>query len=132
MERYQFTTGPIQEVSWGRFVIGGQEHAKLSGGHIVGVGKDIRLIGEHLEAWAERQGHRLTIPMVEKAVQAGVETVIIGNGFLGAVEVPAEVRNYIRQQGKELIVEKTPEACRRFNELLSRGKKVALLAHGTC
>ncbi len=131
-ESFRFETGPIQEVSWGRFVIKGREHAKRSDGTIIGAGKDIRLIGEHLESWSERRGHRLTMEMVEKAVQADIDTLIIGNGFLGAVEVPEEVKEFIRRQGKELIVATTPEACRMYNERFRRGEKVALLAHGTC
>ncbi len=131
-ESFQFKSGLIQEVSWGRFVIKGEEHAKRPDGRIVGVGKDIRLIGERLEAWTERKGHLLTTRMVEKATKADIEILIIGNGFLGAVEVPEEVRRYIRQQGKRLIVEKTPQACRLFNDLYLQGKKVGLLAHGTC
>jgi len=33
---------------------------------------------------------------------------------------------------KEVIVEATPDACKRYNKLYGKGKRVALLAHGTC
>lgn len=132
MERYRFKSGPIEEISWGRFVIRGKEHAKLSDGTILGVGKDIRLIGDRLEPWRERKGHRLTKEMLGNLPESEMEVIIIGNGFYGALEVPNEINDFIKSKGKTIIVEKTPRACELFNELFNKGKKVALLAHGTC
>ncbi len=132
MEKWTFKNGPVEEVSWGRFVIFGSEHRKRSDGTAVGVGKDICLIGNDLRPWQERQGHRLNNEMVRCVAEADVETVIIGNGFYGALQVPASVRHYLQSKGKKVLIEKTPEACRLFNERFNKGEKVALLAHGTC
>ena len=132
MQTFRFESGPIEEVSWGRFVINGKEHAKQSDGTIVGVGKDICLINDQLYPWSARKGHLLTTEMVECVAKTEVNTVIIGNGFYGALTVPEEVQTYLQNQGKTVIVEPTPEACKRFNALFRQGEKVALLAHGTC
>ncbi len=132
MESYRFDKGPIEAVSWGRFVINGQEHAKKADGTRLGVGKDICLIGTQLSPWSERKGHYLTIDMVQSVVEQNIDTLIIGNGFNGALEVPAEVRRFVESKGIELLVAPTPKACALFNELFLKGKKVALLAHGTC
>ena len=128
----RFEQGPIEEVSWGRFVINGQEHFKQEDGSIVGAGKDIFLLGTRLQPWHERKGHLLTIQMVRRAAEAPVQTVIIGNGFYGALEVPEEVMQFLEKSGKRVYIEKTPQACALFNKLHSQGEKVALLAHGTC
>jgi hypothetical protein len=124
--------GPIQEFSWGKFVITGKEHSK-SWDTKKGVGKDIRLIGTEVTKWSERKGHLLSEDMITKVFDQGIETLIIGLGASGALVCPTSVQDYIRQCGiPELILRKTPKACKKYNEFYRSGKKVALLAHGTC
>lgn len=124
--------GPIQEFSWGRFIITGKEHSKTYDAKI-GVGKDIRLIGTIVTKWAERKGHMLSNEMITGIFDQDIEALIIGQGASGALVCPASVQNYIRQRGIiELILLNTPKACKRYNQLYNSGKKVALLAHGTC
>jgi len=55
---YSDLKGPIESFSWGKFVILGKEHSKSHDGK-VGAGKDIRLIGQEVSKWKERQGHEL-------------------------------------------------------------------------
>jgi len=124
--------GPIQEFSWGKFVIAGMEHSKSFQGK-VGAGKDIRLIGTEVSKWKERQGHLLSEEMVTRVFDRNIETLIIGLGASGALECPESVEKYIKEQGiDEVILLKTQDACKKYNELYHSGKKVALLAHGTC
>ena len=124
--------GPIQEFSWGKFVIAGREHSKTFDTK-AGVGKDIRLIGKDVSKWAERKGHMLSEDMITEIFNKDVDILIIGLGATGALVCPASVQYYIRQHGiKKLILLKTQEACKKYNEIYKSGKKVALLAHGTC
>lgn len=54
-------------------------------------------------------------------------------GVDGAVECPEEVKRSIREHGIARVeLRRTPEACELYNALLRAGKRVALLAHGTC
>ena len=126
MEKYIFESGPINDVSWGRFKIFGKEHYKRYDGTIVGAGKDIRIYKGEVSPWKERDGHFLTEDMITGV--EGCEILIIGNGFNGAITLS----NEIYKRFKNLIVKRTPQACRLFNKLYSEGKNVALLAHGTC
>lgn len=124
--------GPIEAFSWGRFVIGGKEHSG-SGPTKVGVGKDIRLIGEDVTEWRERKGHRLKKSMITGVYDHDIEVLIVGAGVHGAIECSDEVKKAVREHGiAELIVQPTPDACAAYNDLFHRGKRVALLAHGTC
>jgi hypothetical protein len=124
--------GPIESFDWGSFVIRGSQHTKNSAGKI-GAGKDVRVLGEEVTAWKERKGHSLTPAMIVGVFGREVETLIIGAGVYGALECPAEVRDAVRDNGiAELIVAKTPDACRTYNALFRKGRRVALLAHGTC
>lgn len=124
--------GPIEHYSWGRFQIDGKEHAD-SGEARVGEGKDIQLVGREVTRWKERKGHLLDKSMVKPILEEDISILVIGNGANGALVVPQEVVDYLMKKGlKEVIVRKTPEACSVYNKLYHQGKKVALLAHGTC
>jgi hypothetical protein len=124
--------GPIEHFSWGKFIILGKEHSK-SDEEKVGVGKDIRLIGRDVTKWRERKGHQLTPSMITGVYDKDIEVLIIGIGVYGAIECSEDVKRSVQKNGiKHLILERTPDACRRYNVLFHEGKRVALLAHGTC
>jgi hypothetical protein len=124
--------GPIEEFTWGSFRIQGKLHAG-KGAFKKGVGKDIRLVGEQVSAWKERKGHLLEKDMITGVLGEGVEVLILGLGVHEALECPEYVATYIQQAGiPQVIKESTPNACRLYNDLYHQGKKIALLAHGTC
>jgi hypothetical protein len=124
--------GPIEEFSWGKFVIRGEVHEK-NPGRKQGKGKDIYLMGDQVKKWKEREGHTLEPMMVRRVFDQNIDTLIIGLGVNGAIDCTKQTRKTIRENGiHELILLKTPEACRRYNQYYHQGKKVALLAHGTC
>lgn len=124
--------GPIEHFSWGKFIICGDEHSG-SGDERIGKGKDIRLIGKKVTRWKERKGHILSKAMITGIYDEMIETLIIGNGVEGLVRCPGDVLVSIKNHGiKDIIIEKTPDACRIYNELFRNGKRIALLAHGTC
>ncbi len=126
---FEDSQGPIERFEWGRFTINGIVH----GNGDQGVGKDIRLIGTTVTEWAERKGHLLKYKMVTGVYDRGVQTLIIGNGVNGALEVPAEVLEKIWRHGiADVRVAATPEACALYNQLFREGRKVGMLAHGTC
>ncbi len=121
--------GPIEHFAWGQFRIQGKLHSAEG----EGVGKDIFMVGEKVAPWSARKGHRLKPSMVACALGQGVAILVIGNGVNGAIKVPQKTRQKIREAGVEtLIIERTPEACGTYNDLIRKGKRAALLAHGTC
>ena len=124
--------GPIEHFSWGKFIVSGIEHSKTDEGR-TGKGKDIRITGTEVSRWKEREGHLLDTGMITGVFDQGIETLIIGTGVDGMARCPDNVAQYIKKKGiRELIVTKTPEACKLYNQLFHEGKMVALLAHGTC
>ena len=124
--------GPIEYFSWGKYIINGEEHSKTDDIKI-GKGKDIRLIGDKVTKWKERKGHILDKSMISGIFENKIEILIIGIGEEGMLDCPEDVKKYIYSNGiKELILEKTSEACGTYNKLHHKNKKVALLAHGTC
>lgn len=124
--------GPIEHFSWGRFIVAGSLHTKTPAGK-TGKGKDIRVMGTEVTKWKEREGHLLDSDMITGVFDEGIEVLIIGVGVHGMVECPEKVIKKIKKNGiKEVILRKTPDACKLYNKLFHEGKKVALLAHGTC
>ncbi|MBM3190531.1 MAG: hypothetical protein FJZ90_17670 [Chloroflexi bacterium] len=124
--------GPIKHFAWAKFSVVRSTSAS-AGEHELDLGKDIRLVGTKASAWEERKGHRLKREMVTGVYGQGIEVLVIGAGVYGSLKVPRKVREAIHEQGiGEVIVERTPEACRIYNELYHAGRRVALLAHGTC
>jgi hypothetical protein len=124
--------GPIERFSWGSFVVWGERHAESDEGHI-GAGKDIRIVGDTVSRWKERKGHLLKKKMISGVYDHEVEVLVLGLGVHGCVECPDKVVDDIKAHGiRKVVLEKTPDACRTFNALYRKGKRVALLAHGTC
>ena len=71
--------------------------------------------------------------MISGVFDERLDVLIIGIGVDGLIECPDEVLKHIKSRGIErVILKNTPYACRIYNDLYHEGKRVALLAHGTC
>ncbi|MEL7644715.1 MAG: MTH938/NDUFAF3 family protein [Anaerolineaceae bacterium] len=119
--------GPITCFEWARFTINGAVH-----GPDEGVGKDILLCAEGVSAWHEREGHKLKPRMLKRALKLKPEILVIGTGVEGALEIGKKAREAVQAAGAQLVAMRTPQACQEYNRLFHLGKKVVLLAHGTC
>ena len=121
--------GPIASFEWGRFQINGKIHSADG----EGVGKDIFMLGEEVRPWKARKGHKLKPSMVDCVIGEDIAVLVIGNGVNGALKVSKKTKEKIRAAGiKTLLIENTPTACRTYNQLVRKGERAALLAHGTC
>ena len=82
--------------------------------------------------WWRLEGHRLQIPDVRDYILEDVDCVVIGTGYDGLMRVDKEVIEEFRKRGREVYVLKTREAVDKYNELVSKGKKVLAFFHLTC
>jgi hypothetical protein len=48
------------------------------------------------------------------------------------MQVPQQTLAFLQQKGIRTIVERTAEACQRYNELAEQGEAVAAAVHLTC
>ena len=108
----------IDKYQFGFFVVDGKEYDS-----------DIRIVDDMIEIW---QDHGLTIDDVMPAIKANPKIIIIGTGSSGVVQVTDDIKQKIEQKGIKLIVEKTGEACRIYNDLRKKEKRVAAVLHSTC
>jgi hypothetical protein len=127
-----FKIGPIEFYKFGLFIVNGKEHSETKDG-IQGKGKDIRIIGKDVSEWKEREGHRLKSGMITGVYDNDIDILVIGAGSEKALKCPIKVKKYIKKHGiRQVIVKRTPKACKIYNRLYHKGKKVAMLVHGTC
>ncbi len=74
--------------------------------------------------------HMLSKEEAVKLLKDNPEIVVIGNGQHGALKVDEEAAGVIKKSA-ELIVARTPEAIKKYNEC-SRMKRTNALIHVTC
>jgi hypothetical protein len=79
--------------------------------------------------WFRDKSHFISIEEVEPLLTSDVEVLVIGTGWHGAAKVDPAVQEI---EGAEVHILRTPVAFELFNELVSNGKRVALIAHSTC
>jgi hypothetical protein len=119
----------IEEYNFGYIIIDGKKYTS---------DVEVRWTGEVL-AWEFQERHLIGIKEVERAIRQNPKTIIIGTGKSGMADVIEQAKDFIKEKGIELIIDKTEEAVRTFNiikeeSLVEEGKqcRVIGLFHITC
>ena len=95
--------------------------------------KDLKIIGDDIvENWWRNEGHRVDTDDIADILTASPEVLVVGTGYAGFMEVPKSLDSALKDRNIKLIAQKTPQAVKTFNELHSRGKRVAAAFHLTC
>lgn len=111
----------IEHYEFGKIIINGKKY-----------NRDLILYPNKInDSWWRKEGHRLSIEDIEEIINEKPEVLIIGTGYMGIMEVPEKVIEYVKSNGIEIIIAKTSEACKKYNELY-KSKKVCAALHLTC
>jgi len=111
----------IEEYDFGRVRIGGKEYKR-----------DVILHrGKVYDNWRRREGHKLVPEDLEAILKDPPTFLIVGSGYYGLMRVPEETVKFLEGRGIKIIVKKTADACKTFNEL-SRRQIVSAALHLTC
>ena len=102
----------IQEYKLGAFIIDGKQ--------FIG---SIKIINDKVRYW-ERETQILDVKDIEELLRAEPEFLVIGTGAGGLLKVPDAIRQSVNLKGISLIIGKTQEVVKRFNELKISKKKV--------
>jgi len=95
--------------------------------------KDLKIIGDDIvENWWRKEGHRVDTGDIADVLVAGPEVLVVGTGYAGFMEVSKSLHSALKNRSIKLLAQKTPQAVKTFNELHSRGKRVAAAFHLTC
>lgn len=82
--------------------------------------------------WWRVEGHRLQLADVRDYLNVRADLVIIGTGYDGMMRVDDEVVEEFRKLGREVYVARSRQAVRKYNEEVSKGRRVVLFIHLTC
>jgi hypothetical protein len=108
----------IEHYSFGKIIINGQTYTS-----------DVIILGDTILDWWRDQGHVLNPQDLQKVYEKSPDTLVVGTGAYGRMKVPEKTRSHTEGKGITIIVEKTEDAVKTFNEL--KGSKAAAL-HLTC
>jgi len=81
--------------------------------------------------WWRKTGHRLDKDDLQEVIKVKPSVLVVGTGNIGRVQVPQETLEYLTAHGIRAVVERTAEACERYNELAQTEQAAAAL-HLTC
>lgn len=82
-------------------------------------------------SWWRKEGHLLQIDDLSEVLKENPEIIIIGTGYSGIMKVDKDLIIDLKSKGIEIIIEKTSEAVKIFNEVSPFKKTIACL-HLTC
>ncbi|MEM2226029.1 MAG: Mth938-like domain-containing protein [Candidatus Bathyarchaeia archaeon] len=83
------------------------------------------------ENWWRRSSHELRADDLKEFLERGIEVAIVGTGRYGFMRVLPDALQLLREVSSELIIQRTPEACRAYNEFAGAKRTFAAL-HLTC
>jgi len=113
----------IEHYSFGEIIINGKKYV-----HDLIVFQS----GEIKDNWWRMEGHRLSIEDIKDVLEDKPEILVIGSGYNGLMRVDSDVVKALKDAGIDVIVKKSAEACKVYNELKMKSKKIALAIHLTC
>ncbi len=82
-------------------------------------------------SWWRADGHLLQEGDILEVIKDAPDYLVIGTGAYGLMKVQKELIGKLGDEGIKVIVERTDEACRQYNELNQKYKVIAAL-HLTC
>jgi hypothetical protein len=95
--------------------------------------KDLKIINGVVKGnWWRGRGHRLDPSDIEDILAARPETLVIGTGYAGAMDVPETTLSIITGRGIRVIAEPTKQAVQTFNRLAGTEESIAGAFHLTC
>jgi hypothetical protein len=112
----------IEDYRFGRIVINGKSYTS-----------DVIVFPDRVEdGWWRNEGHELCPADLWEVVQEEPAVLVVGTGASGLMRVLPKTEEYLEQQGIELQVERTAQACQTFNRLRRSGEEVVAALHLTC
>ena len=83
------------------------------------------------DGWWRKEGHNLAIEDLDRVIAAKPDTLIVGSGYYGRMQVPAITRSFLTGRGIRLEVVQTSEAVEVFNKLQQKYARVVAALHLT-
>lgn len=112
----------IENYQFGRIAVGGQTYTS-----------DVIISEQQVQdSWWRREGHRLDIHDLDVVMTAKPQTLVVGTGYYGRMEVPDETRRFLETHDVKLVAAPTREAVDEFNRLQQECANIVATLHLTC
>lgn len=109
----------IEDYSFGEIIIDGERYSD-----------DVILLGKKVKSgWWRDRGHKVSVNDLKTVIDFDPEILILGKGSSGRMKVPSDVTKKLNFKVESY---QTRKACKRYNELMSKGEKTAGGFHLTC
>lgn len=94
---------------------------------------DLKIVGEEVkDNWWRGKGHLLQTDDITDIIDAAPQTLVIGTGYAGRMQVPDKTLAELADRGVQVIAEPTGQAVETFNRLAQTQDAVAGAFHLTC
>jgi len=112
----------VDDYSFGRIRVTGKEYTS-----------DVIIYSNRVDSsWWRNEGHLLIPEDMSDILLDPPATLVIGTGYFGRMEVPAETLEKIRERGIGVFVARTKEAVGEFNRLQQQHGSAVAALHLTC
>lgn len=112
----------IEQYSFGNIVINGETYIN-----------DIKIIqGKVVPEWWRKSGHFVDVDDIQDILKSKPDILVLGKGSPGQMKSTESLCEFLKNNGIELIEEKTSEAVKTFNRLFKAGKNVSAGFHLSC
>ena len=106
-------------------------------GHVVVDGieykRDIIILPDRVDSdWWRLEGHEFAERDLKKVLPSKPEVLVVGMGMEGRMKVLENAKRRLKEEGIELVAQKTDEAVKSYNELLKAGRHVVAALHLSC
>ena len=84
------------------------------------------------DGWWRKEGHNLAIEDLDSVIAAKPDTLIVGSGYYGRMQVPGVTKSFLTGRGIRVEVVPTSDAVEMFNKLQQKYARVVAALHLTC
>jgi hypothetical protein len=94
---------------------------------------DVIIYPDHVTSpWWRKAGHNLETVDLAELLEEPPAVLVIGTGFYGRMQVPAETREALQTRGIEIRICTTTQAVTELNRLVRESADVVAALHLTC
>lgn len=94
---------------------------------------DVIVYRDHVDpSWWREEGHCLAVSDLGTVLKSNPEVLVVGTGYIGALHVAEETKNFLHAKGIMVVIERTSKAVELFNDLQNKKRNVIALLHLTC
>lgn len=118
----------ITSFSWGKTIVSYKDQVTTY--------EDCKIYPTGCHEWDWKKTNTHHVPGIQIAdvedIATTADIIILTRGVDGVLQIKPETIQYLEDRGKSVITLKTRQAVKKYNSLVKKGKRVAIVLHSTC